>query len=90
MYKAFKWVMDRLLALIALLVTAPLLAVLALAVVLDSPGAPFLVQKRDGYKKKTIKVIKFRTMYSADFAFDVDHPVISSDDKKVTDRKSVV
>ena len=84
MYKAFKWVMDRLLALIALLVTAPLLAVLALAVVLDSPGAPFLVQKRDGYKKKTIKVIKFRTMYSADFAFDVDHPVISSDDKKVT------
>ena len=84
MYKAFKWIMDRLLALLALLLVAPLLAVLALAVSLDSHGSPFLVQKRDGYKKKTIKVIKFRTMFSKNVAFDVDHPVISSHDKQVT------
>ena len=84
MYKSFKWIMDRLLALIALSVTAPLLAVIALLIVIDSPGSPFIVQKRDGYKKKTIKVIKFRTMFSADFAFDVDHAVIDGSDKKVT------
>ena len=84
MYKSFKWIMDRFLAFIALLLVAPLILLLALAVVIDSPGKPFVVQKRDGYKKKTIKVIKFRTMISADVAFDVDHAVIASDDKSVT------
>ncbi|HCJ01901.1 MAG TPA: UDP-phosphate glucose phosphotransferase, partial [Clostridiales bacterium] len=79
MYKAFKWVMDRLLALVALLVTGPFIALLALAVAIDSPGNPFMVQKRDGYKRKTIKVIKFRTMFSTNVAFDVDHAVIASD-----------
>ncbi|HCU56558.1 MAG TPA: sugar transferase [Clostridiales bacterium] len=84
MYKAFKWVMDRLLALVALLVTGPFIALLALAVAIDSPGNPFMVQKRDGYKRKTIKVIKFRTMFSTNVAFDVDHAVIASDNKSVT------
>ena len=84
MYKYFKWIMDRLLAFIAVCLTAPLMAIIALLIVIDSKGNPFFVQKRDGYKKKTIKVIKFRTMFQTDFAFDVDHPVIASSDAKVT------
>ena len=84
MYKAFKWMMDRLLALIAIAVLSPLFLLLMLAIVLDSKGGPFFVQKRDGYKKKTIKVIKFRTMFSTNFAFDIDHPVVASDDPRVT------
>ena len=84
MYKAFKWIMDRLLAFVALLILSPLFLFLIIAVVIDSKGGPFIVQKRDGYKKKTIKVIKFRSMYSSDFAFDVDHAVIDSNDAKVT------
>lgn len=84
MYKSFKWIMDRFLAFVALCVLSPLFLVMMLAIVLDSKGSPFIVQKRDGYKKKTIKVVKFRTMYSADFAFDVDHPVIDGKDAKVT------
>lgn len=84
MYKVFKWIMDRLLAFIALVILFPLLAILAIVVAADSPGGPFIVQKRDGYKKKTIKVIKFRTMYSTNVAFDIDHPVVDGRNKNVT------
>ena len=84
MYKAVKWISDRFFSLVALVVTAPLFLAITIAVILDSPGSPFLVQKRDGYKRKTIKVIKFRTMYSANVAFDPDHPVISEKDGNVT------
>ncbi|GEM_PF-184566 len=84
MYAGFKWIMDRLLALLALLILSPLFLILILLVSADSPGGPFIVQKRDGYKKKTIKVIKFRTMYSKNVAFDVDHAVIDSKNKNVT------
>jgi len=62
MYGAFKWIMDRILAFVALLIVSPILAVLAIMVAVDSPGGPFIVQKREGYKKKTIRVVKFRTM----------------------------
>ena len=84
MYKIFKWFMDRLLALIALTILFPLFLILTILVAADSPGGPFIVQKRDGYKKKTIKVIKFRTMYSKNVAFDVDHAVIDGKNKNVT------
>jgi len=84
MYKAFKWMMDRLLALVAIALLSPVFLLLMLAIVLDSKGGPFFVQKRDGYKKKTIKVIKFRTMFSTDFAFDIDHPVVEAGDPRVT------
>ena len=76
--------MDRLLALIALTILFPLFLILTILVAADSPGGPFIVQKRDGYKKKTIKVIKFRTMYSKNVAFDVDHAVIDGKNKNVT------
>ena len=84
MYRIVKWSLDRLFALVALVVTTPLLVLIALVVAADSPGCPFVVQKRDGYKKKTIKVIKFRTMISSDVAFDPDHAVIAREDASVT------
>ena len=84
MYKTFKWIMDRVLAFIAIALLSPLFLVIMLAIVLDSKGGPFFTQKRDGYKKKTFKVIKFRTMYFTDFAFDIDHPVVESGDPRVT------
>jgi len=76
--------MDRLLAFLALCVTFPLILLIALIVAIDSPGGPFLLQKREGYKKKTITVIKFRTMYSKNETFDIDHAVIGDTDSRVT------
>jgi putative colanic acid biosynthesis UDP-glucose lipid carrier transferase len=49
---------------LALLFLAPLLAVLALAVRLDSPGPVFYRQLRQGFSKQPIAVLKFRTMHA--------------------------
>lgn len=57
-----KVVQDYLLASIALFVTAPLMALIALAIKIDSPGPVFFQQRRRGYNQNVIPVLKFRTM----------------------------
>lgn len=54
---------DRLLAAFVLLLTAPLLSAIALAVRLDSPGPVLYRQKRWGFAGRPIEILKFRTMY---------------------------
>lgn len=54
---------DLLIALVALLVLAPLLAVAALAVKLDSPGPVFFRQERFGFNNRRFEMLKFRTMH---------------------------
>jgi exopolysaccharide biosynthesis polyprenyl glycosylphosphotransferase len=53
---------DKMVALAALTVAAPLLAVLALAVKLDDGGPAFFRQTRVGKDGRTFTVFKFRTM----------------------------
>jgi lipopolysaccharide/colanic/teichoic acid biosynthesis glycosyltransferase len=53
---------DRFLAGLLLLVLAPLLGVLALAVRLESTGSPFYSQTRIGYQGKPFRMHKLRTM----------------------------
>lgn len=60
----FKAAMDRLGALLLLLAIAPLIAVIALAVRLDSPGPVFFRQPRFGAGRSVVVVTKFRTMRS--------------------------
>ena len=57
-----KLVQDYLLASIALVITAPLLAIIAVAIKMDSPGPVFFQQRRRGYNENIIPVLKFRTM----------------------------
>ncbi len=57
-----KAVEDRLLAGLALVVLAPLLSVIALAVRATSPGPALYRQKRWGFNGEVIDVLKFRTM----------------------------
>jgi len=57
-----KLIEDYVLASVALVLLAPLLAVIALAVKLDSPGPVFFRQRRHGYNHRVIRVFKFRTM----------------------------
>jgi putative colanic acid biosynthesis UDP-glucose lipid carrier transferase len=59
---AVKAVSDRTVAAAALLAAAPLLALLALAVRLDSPGPVLYRQKRHGFNGRVIEVLKLRTM----------------------------
>jgi Undecaprenyl-phosphate glucose phosphotransferase len=56
---------DRVIGSLILLMIAPLMCVIALAIKLDSPGPVLFRQKRLGYNNKIIEVLKFRTMHHA-------------------------
>ena len=57
-----KEIFDRLVAALLILFIAPLLAVIALAVKLDSRGPVIYRQRRFGFNREAIEVLKFRTM----------------------------
>jgi Undecaprenyl-phosphate glucose phosphotransferase len=60
--RMLKWLEDQLLGSLILLLIAPLMALIALAIKLDSPGPVLFRQKRYGFNNKLIEVLKFRTM----------------------------
>jgi Undecaprenyl-phosphate glucose phosphotransferase len=62
-HSVIKEIEDRTLAAVFLIFLAPLLALVALAIKLDSPGPVFFRQKRYGFNNHLIGVYKFRTMY---------------------------
>ena len=58
-----KWIEDTVLASILLVLLAPLLALVALIIKIDSPGPVLFRQKRYGFNNQLIEVYKFRTMH---------------------------
>ena len=60
--RALKRTFDVAVAAVGLLLLAPLLAIVGIAIKLESRGPVFFWQKRHGYNNSTINVIKFRTM----------------------------
>jgi exopolysaccharide biosynthesis polyprenyl glycosylphosphotransferase len=63
---AIKHALDRLLALVLLIVLAPVMLLAALAVWLSSPGPVFFVQRRVGRDGKVFDLYKFRSMRVAE------------------------
>ncbi len=59
-----KQTMDFSLASLFLLLSAPLMGLIAIAIRLDSPGPVLFRQPRYGFNNRLIHVYKFRTMYS--------------------------
>ena len=59
-----KWLFDKIVGSIALAVLAPVLALVALAVKLESKGPVLFRQKRYGFNNELIEVLKFRSMYT--------------------------
>jgi Undecaprenyl-phosphate glucose phosphotransferase len=57
-----KRIQDLVLGAIALLIAAPVMAVIAIAVMLDSPGPILFRQRRHGFNNEPITVWKFRSM----------------------------
>jgi exopolysaccharide biosynthesis polyprenyl glycosylphosphotransferase len=62
---AMAWLLSAPLAVVALVLLAPLLALIALAIKLDSAGPVFFVQSRVGRGGRPFRLIKFRTMRPA-------------------------
>jgi len=61
---ALKRSFDLIVGTLALILFAPLLLLVALAIRLDSPGPILFVQQRLGYRWQRFRCIKFRTMYT--------------------------
>ena len=59
-----KWLFDKIVGSLALIAAAPLMALVALAIKLDSRGPVLFKQKRYGFNNELIEVYKFRSMYT--------------------------
>jgi Undecaprenyl-phosphate glucose phosphotransferase len=64
--RAVKRAFDIVVAATALILLAPLLLIVAIAIKLETPGPVFFWQKRHGYNNSTINVVKFRSMVVSD------------------------
>ncbi len=78
-----KWVFDKVVASISLILLSPVMALVALAIKLDSPGPVFFKQNRHGFNNELIKIYKFRSMY-VDQADSNASKLVTKDDDRVT------
>ncbi|MBD3835566.1 exopolysaccharide biosynthesis polyprenyl glycosylphosphotransferase [Brevundimonas sp.] len=76
-----KRLQDLLVGLMALIVAAPVMALTALAIRLDSPGPIFFRQRRHGFNQEEIVVWKFRSMRHAAADATASRQVTVGDDR---------
>jgi Undecaprenyl-phosphate glucose phosphotransferase len=78
-----KWMFDKVMVAIAVIVLAPVMAAIAIAIKLDSKGPVLFRQKRQGFNNELIEVLKFRSMY-ADQADADAAKLVTKGDPRVT------
>lgn len=78
-----KWMFDRIVGGLALVLLSPLLAIVAIAIKLDSKGPVFFKQKRFGFNNERIEVYKFRSLYHHQ-ADPTASKVVTKNDPRVT------
>ena len=78
-----KWLFDKIIGGLALLAALPVMAIVAVAIKLDSKGPVLFKQKRYGFNNDLIEVYKFRSMYT-DKADAAAAKLVTKDDPRVT------
>ena len=78
-----KWLFDKVIGIIALLLLAPLMLAVAAAIKLDSSGPVLFRQKRHGFNNELIEIFKFRSMY-VDRCDENAAKLVTKDDPRVT------
>jgi len=78
-----KWLFDKIIGSALLLASLPVLALVAIAIKLDSRGPVFFKQKRYGFNNDLIEVYKFRSMY-VEAADATASKLVTKDDPRVT------
>jgi len=78
-----KWLFDKVIGGIILLCALPVMAIIAIAIKLDSPGPVLFKQKRYGFNNDLIEVYKFRSMYTHT-ADATAEKLVTKDDPRVT------
>ncbi|WP_295559886.1 undecaprenyl-phosphate glucose phosphotransferase [uncultured Hyphomicrobium sp.] len=81
--RVIKNIEDRLLGLLLLIIAAPVMAIVALAIRLDSKGPILFKQRRYGFDNELIEVLKFRSMYT-DMSDAAAAKLVTKDDPRVT------
>ena len=81
--QVLKLLFDRIVGAVALLVLSPVLALVALAIKLDSPGPILFKQKRFGFNNERIDVFKFRSLHHK-HADPHATKVVTKNDSRVT------
>ncbi len=59
-----KWLFDKIVGTLALILAAPVMLLIAIAIKLDSKGPVLFKQRRYGFNNELIEVYKFRSMYA--------------------------
>jgi Undecaprenyl-phosphate glucose phosphotransferase len=79
----FKWVFDKTVAVLALIALSPVMLTTAIAIKLESKGPVLFRQDRHGFNNKTVRIYKFRSMYT-DRADLSAAKLVTKDDPRVT------
>ena len=83
-YFYLKGLIDFLFALVLLPFVLPLMAIVAVAIRLDSKGSILFRQKRIGHAGRSITVYKFRTMRDVDAEDERSAAMTKADDERIT------
>lgn len=78
-----KWLFDHIVGGLVLLCALPVMALVALAIRLDSPGPVLFRQKRFGFNNERVDVFKFRSLYHHQ-ADPTASKVVTKNDPRVT------
>ena len=78
-----KWLFDRILGSLILILALPVMALVALAIKLDSRGPVLFKQKRYGFNNEIIEVYKFRSLRT-DMTDHQAKQQVTADDPRVT------
>ncbi len=78
-----KWLFDRIVGGLMLIVLSPIMLLTAIAIKLDSRGPVLFKQKRYGFNNELIEVYKFRSMY-VDQCDATASKLVQKDDPRVT------
>ncbi len=79
----FKWVLDKIIAITALILLSPIMVATAIAIKLESRGPVFFVQNRHGFNNETIRIYKFRSMRT-DMMDQTASKLVTKGDPRVT------
>ena len=78
-----KWLFDKIVGSLALLCALPIMAIIAIAIKLDSRGPVLFKQKRYGFNNELVEIYKFRSMYVDQADVNADK-LVTVDDPRVT------
>ena len=70
LFASFKYLFDRIVSILGLIVASPLMLIIALIIKLDSKGPVLFKQKRTGKNGEDFYVYKFRTMVASNDVHD--------------------